>query len=58
MVNQADSKLFDKKLKIINIGTELFLQSFKKQGVEAFQVRWKPSVVKNKKISKLLEDLM
>ena len=58
MVNKSNNKLFGKKLKIINIGTEHFLQSFKKQEVEAFQIRWKPLVVKNKKITKLLEDLI
>ncbi|MDD5014189.1 MAG: fdrA domain protein [Atribacterota bacterium] len=58
MVNKYNNKLFGKKLKIINIGTEHFLQSFRKQGVETFQVRWTPPVVKNKKISKLLEELL
>lgn len=58
MLNNVDSKLFGKKLKIINVGTEHFLHSFKKQGVETYQVMWKPPVTKNKKIIKLLEDLL
>jgi len=58
MIDKSIQKLFGKKLKIINIGTEHFLQGFKKQKVETFQVRWNPPVVKNKKITKLLEELM
>lgn len=58
MIEKFDNKLFDNKLKIINIGTNHFLQSFKQQGVETIQIKWTPPATKNKNISKLLEKLL
>ena len=50
--------LFGKKLKVINIGTEYFVNSFKDQKVQVVHVNWKPPVVRNEKINKLLGKLL
>jgi hypothetical protein len=50
--------LFGKKLKVINIGTEYFVNSYKAQKVQVVHVNWKPPIVRNEKIAKLLRKLI
>ncbi|HRS53493.1 MAG TPA: DUF1116 domain-containing protein [Bacteroidales bacterium] len=41
------NNLFNKQLKIINLGLEVFYNDLKNSGVEALQVDWKPPLVNN-----------
>ncbi|HEC65831.1 MAG TPA: fdrA domain protein [bacterium] len=50
-------KLFNRKLKVINIGIEMFADDLKKQDVEVIHVNWQPPAGGDLDILKLLEKL-
>lgn len=49
--------LLNKKLKVINIGIETFVEDLKKQGVEVVHVDWRPPAGGDIEILKLLDKL-
>lgn len=49
--------LINKKLKVINIGIETFVEDLKKQGVEVVHVDWRPPAGGDLEILKLLDKL-
>lgn len=49
--------LFSKKLKVINIGIETFVEDLKKQGVEVIRLDWRPPAGGDAEILKLLDKL-
>ncbi len=50
-------KLFNKELKIINIGIEMFADDLEKQNVDVIHVNWRPPAGGDLDILKLLEKL-
>ena len=51
------NELFNKKLKVVNIGLESFYTDLKKQEVPVIHVDWRPSAGGNKKLASLLSRL-
>ncbi|NMB08807.1 MAG: fdrA domain protein [Tissierellia bacterium] len=51
------NKLFEKELKIINIGLELFYRDLKKQKYSVIHVDWRPIAGGDKKMASLLSKL-
>lgn len=51
-------ELFGQELVVINIGTELFAEALKEQGVKTAHVDWRPPAGGDKELAKLLEDLI
>ena len=49
--------LLNKKLKVINIGIETFVEDLKKQGAEVVHVDWRPPAGGDVEILKLLDKL-
>jgi len=49
--------LLNKKLKVINIGIETFVEDLKKQGAEVIHVDWRPPAGGDIEILKLLDKL-
>jgi len=49
--------VFDKKLKVVNIGVRTFAEDLEKQGVEVVHVDWSPPAGGDIEIAKLLEKL-
>ena len=49
--------LLNKKLKVINIGIEMFAEDLEKQGVEVVRVDWRPPAGGDVEILKLLDKL-
>lgn len=52
------NNILGEKLKVINIGLELFYDELKSQGVEVLQVDWAPPAGGDKEIAKILESLI
>ncbi len=50
-------KLFNKELKVINIGIEMFADDLEKQDVEVIHVDWQPPAGGDLDVLKLLEKL-
>ncbi len=50
-------KLFNKELKVINIGIEMFADDLEKQNVDVIHVDWRPPAGGDLDILKLLEKL-
>ncbi|KKL56168.1 hypothetical protein LCGC14_2057830 [marine sediment metagenome] len=50
-------KLFNKELKVINIGIEMFAIDLEKQDVDVIHVNWRPPAGGDLEILKLLEKL-
>ncbi len=50
-------KLFNKELKVINIGIEMFADDLKSQGVDVIHVDWQPPAGGDLDVLKLLEKL-
>ncbi len=50
-------KLFNKELKVINIGIEMFAIDLEKQNVDVIHVNWRPPAGGDLDILKLLEKL-
>ena len=50
-------KFFNKELKIINIGIEMFADDLEKQNVDVIHVNWRPPAGGDLDILKLLEKL-
>ena len=50
-------KFFNKKLKVINIGIEMFADDLKRQNVDVIHVDWQPPAGGDLDILKLLEKL-
>lgn len=51
------NELFNKELKVINMGLESFYTDLKEQNIKAIHVDWKPVAGGNKKLSSLLSKL-
>lgn len=49
--------LFNKELKVINIGIEMFAEDLEKQNVDVVHVDWRPPAEGDLDILKLLEKL-
>ncbi len=50
-------KLFNKELKVINIGIEMFADDLEKQNVDVIHVNWRPPAGGDLDILKLLDKL-
>jgi len=50
-------KLFNKELKVINIGIEMFADDLEKQNVDVIHVNWRPPAGGDLDILKILEKL-
>jgi len=50
-------KFFNKELKVINIGIEMFADDLEKQNVDVIHVNWRPPAGGDLDILKLLEKL-
>ncbi len=51
------NELFQKELKVINMGLESFQKDLKNQEVEALQMNWRPVAGGNPKLRALLDRL-
>jgi hypothetical protein len=51
------NELFNKELKVINMGLEYFYNDLKEQKVKVIHVDWKPAAGGDKKLSSLLSRL-
>ncbi|MFA5524471.1 MAG: hypothetical protein WDA24_08935 [Tissierellales bacterium] len=51
------NELFNKEVKVINIGLESFYNDLKKQKVSVTHVNWRPAAGGNKKLASLLSRL-
>lgn len=51
------NELFNKEVKVINMGLESFYKDLKKQDIKTIHVDWRPSAGGNKKMSALLARL-
>ena len=51
------NELFEKDLKVINIGLKSFYNDLKTQNIQAVHVNWKPRAGGNKKMANLLDRL-
>lgn len=49
--------LFESKLVMINLGTELFADAAEKQGCEVIKVDWRPVAAGDKKLQDILDVL-
>jgi len=49
--------LFEKQLKVVNLGLEAFYEDLKNQSVEVVQVDWRPPAGGNEKMLSLLGKL-
>jgi len=56
-LSEPVKKLFSSKLKVLNIGLEIFYDSFKAQDVEVIHVRWQPPPKLEKKLEDALEKI-
>ncbi len=52
-----DKNIFNKELKVINIGIDTFPKDLKAQGVEVISVDWRPPAGGDLEMLKLLERL-
>lgn len=51
------TKLFNSDLSIVNVGLEGFHDSVEEQGVESFQLEWRPPAGGNARMIEILEKL-
>lgn len=51
------NELFNKELKLVNMGLESFYTDLKEQNINVIHVDWKPVAGGNKKLSSLLSKL-
>lgn len=51
------NELFNKELKVVNMGLESFYKDLKEQKVPVTHVNWRPAAGGNKKLSSLLSRL-
>jgi len=56
-LSEPVKKLFSSKLKVLNIGLEIFYDSFKAQDVEVIHVRWQPPPKLEKRLQDALEKI-
>jgi len=49
------NQLFNKNIKVINMGLDIFTESLKSQNVKVVQMDWKPPAGGNKKLAELLK---
>jgi hypothetical protein len=54
---QKIEKLFGQKLKLINLGIEIFADDLKRQGVETLHVDWRPPAMGDKNLLKILDEI-
>ena len=52
-----DSNIFNKELKVISIGIDIFPEDLEAQGVDVISVDWRPPAGGDLEILKLLEQL-
>lgn len=59
-MNSDDKEIYllGKRLKVINIGLEIFHESLSAQGVEVVQVDWSPPAGGDERLAKILEKLL
>jgi hypothetical protein len=57
MMSEEEQGL-DEKLKVINVGLEIFYESLVAQGVDVVQVDWRPPAGGDEKMAKLLDKLL
>lgn len=50
-------ELIGQRIKVINIGLELFAETLKAQGVDVIHVDWRPPAGGDKKMAELLDKL-
>jgi hypothetical protein len=58
LIHQQKAELLQHKVKVVNIGLELFAQSLRQQEVEVVHVAWKPLVKGDPELAKILEKLL
>ncbi|WP_143701253.1 fdrA domain protein [Vulcanisaeta thermophila] len=51
-------KIKSGKIKVLNIGIELFYSELKKQGIDVIHVEWKPPIKLEKEIEDILSKVM
>lgn len=57
MMSEKEQGL-DEKLKVINVGLEIFYESLLSQRVDVVQVDWRPPAGGDEKMAKLLDKLL
>jgi FdrA protein len=57
MISEKEQGL-DEKLKVINVGLEIFYESLSAQGADVVQVDWRPPAGGDEKMTKLLDKLL
>ncbi len=57
MSAESITDLFDKKLKVINIGLESFARNMQNEGVEVVQLEWTPPAGGDEEMASLLDML-
>jgi hypothetical protein len=50
--------LFNKELKILNIGLEIFAEALTEQGAGVLQVDWQPTESLGSEVEEILDDLL
>ncbi len=57
-MSEAVKKLFASKIKALNIGLDIFYESFKAQDVEVVHVVWQPPPKLEKKLEEALKKII
>ena len=57
VILKINETLFNKDLKVINLGLESFAEDLKKQGIKVIEVDWRPPAKGKKKLLGLLDKL-
>jgi hypothetical protein len=55
--NMKETNLFEKPIKVVNIGISTFAEDLKAQGVEVVSLDWKPPAGGDEQMLKLLDKL-
>lgn len=56
-LQENTNKLFNAKLKVINVGLSHFAETIRIQGIEVVQVNWKPVAGGDKKLGSILDSI-
>lgn len=51
------NKFNNEKLKVLNLGIDIFYDSLKMQQVEVYKIKWKPCANGNKKLLEIIDKL-
>jgi hypothetical protein len=57
-MDDTKDSLLQEKVKVVNIGLELFAESLKQQGVETAHVAWQPPARGDSELMKILDALL